>query len=759
MKAILVAQYGPPDGLQLQEVETPTPDDQEVLIKIYATTVTSGDVILRKMTGLKRFVFGRFFGLDKDKILGHELAGVVEAVGKDVTRFKPGDQVFASAGSTGGAYAEYICLPEDGMLAIKPANLSYAQAAAVPVGANTALHILRTAKIQSGQTVLIYGASGSVGTYAVQLAKHYGAQVTGVCSTTNLAWVKDLGADQVVDYTQGDFTQSGETYDVVFDAVGKLSSRRGRRALKAKGTYLSVRSPTSEKAEDLVILRELIEAGKIMPVVDRRYPLERAADAHAYVQAGHKRGNVVLLVVREEQAENPGPVHESAEPRADIARCHNGPNVIEIEGIGPAYARKLGAVGIVTTTSLLAVGATSWGREELAQETGISPKLISEWVHIADLMRIKGVGEEYSDLLKEAGVESVGALSNRDPKTLHAKLLQVNAQKRLVRRVPSLNAVESWIALARADGELPDLPQRYDESLQGGARAVKSDHTSRTRNQFTGGELGVTMGALARKLPASIHPRSSLDEIMNKASRPHNRDYVEDPFWVEEILRAAYDLGAGGVSFAEVTPDLVYAGKEAPYRYVIVLAKEMDKDKIASSPSIESGIETAYVTGVLGLLVNRLSDQIEQWGFDAVPAPAIGGPVDYPSLAKLAGMGEFGRHGMLISPANGACQRLAAVFTNLVLPVERSNSHAWVREFCASCGKCIRACPCGAIREESVPTKSGYSSCVETGKCLLYLVTHYGCSVCIKECPFTTVGYDQIKQGFERRFEGAGERQ
>jgi epoxyqueuosine reductase QueG len=199
-----------------------------------------------------------------------------------------------------------------------------------------------------------------------------------------------------------------------------------------------------------------------------------------------------------------------------------------------------------------------------------------------------------------------------------------------------------------------------------------------------------------------------------------------------------------------VTPDNVYADKEVPYRYAIVVAIGMDEDKIAEAPSIEFGLETAYKTGALGLLVNRLCDKIEEMGLDAVPGPAIGGAVDYPSLAWMAGMGEYGRHGMLISPLNGACQRIAAVFTNLVLPVEKSNPHRWVRDFCASCGKCIRACPCGAIREDALPTKAGHYSCVETGKCLFYLVTHFGCSICIKECPFTTAGYDRIKAAFEK---------
>lgn len=335
MKAVIYEKYGGPEVLQLKEVEKPYPNDNEVLIKMVATTVTSGDVRMRKPDPqiMVRLVGGIF--KPTKKILGVDIAGVIEEVGKKVTTFRKGEAVFGSVyEGKAGTYAEFACVPEDSVLAIKPANLSFQEAAAIFFGGHTALHFLRKGNIQRGHKVLIYGASGSVGTYAVQLAKYFGAEVTGVCSTSNLELVKSLGADKVVDYTKEDFTKNDERYHVIFDTVGKSPFMGCVRALKKNGIYLRsvhmsfiplllgllttlttskkvIGGVAGEHKKDLILLRELAEQNKLRPVIDRVYPLEQMVEAHHYVEEGHKKGNVVITMNHQLAQQNYAELHHT----------------------------------------------------------------------------------------------------------------------------------------------------------------------------------------------------------------------------------------------------------------------------------------------------------------------------------------------------------------------------------------------------------------------------------------------------------------
>jgi NADPH:quinone reductase-like Zn-dependent oxidoreductase len=323
MKAIVYEKYGHPSVLQVKEIEKPVPKENEVLIKIHATTVTSGDWRARSLNVPVGFglISRLFFGVTKPRqpILGTELAGEIEAVGKEVRKFKVGDQVFAFSGAKMGCYAEYKCMPEDGAIALKPSNLLFEEAAALSFGGITALDFFRKGKLKSGEKVLINGASGGVGTAAVQIAKHFGAEITAVCSTANVELVKSLGATQVIDYTKEDFTRNGETYDVIIDTVGTAPYSRCKDSLKKGGRLLLVLAglpamlqiplvsitsgkkiiagPAAERASDLHFLAELAKAGKFKPVIDRRYPFEQIVEAHSYVDTGRKRGNVIITLL------------------------------------------------------------------------------------------------------------------------------------------------------------------------------------------------------------------------------------------------------------------------------------------------------------------------------------------------------------------------------------------------------------------------------------------------------------------------------
>lgn len=304
MKAVVYTKYGSPDVLSLVKVDKPIPKDHEMLVKIKATTVTSGDVRLRTSDFPlpfwlpARLIFGLF--KPKKKILGHEFSGVVEETGNEITKFKAGDEVFGTTTMLKtGSYADYICVPQTwkhGVVSLKPFNFNFKESAALPIGCMTALFLLEKAKITSEQKVLVYGASGSVGTYAVQIAKHFDAMVTGVCSTSNLDLVKSIGADQVIDYTKQDYVLFDNDYDIVFDAVGKTTKSKAKKILKTNGNFVSVKMMTKEKQAHLFQIKEMAEKGKLKPVIDRYYALEDISAAHQYVDQGHKKGNVVIEI-------------------------------------------------------------------------------------------------------------------------------------------------------------------------------------------------------------------------------------------------------------------------------------------------------------------------------------------------------------------------------------------------------------------------------------------------------------------------------
>jgi NADPH:quinone reductase-like Zn-dependent oxidoreductase len=301
MKAVVYDKYGSPDVLELKKVDKPTPKENEVLIKVYATTVTAGDWRLRKADPFLARLFNGLFKPRRVKILGFELAGVVEEAGSKVSTFKKGDAVFASCGLRFGGYAEYTCLPANHLMAIKPSNMTFEEAATVPVGGLTALRFLRQGGIKPGDKVLIYGASGSVGTFGVQLARAFGATVTGVCSTANIPLITQLGAESTLDYTKDEHTTTPERFDIVFDAVGKAGKSQLRHLLKPAGKYVSVAGNAKAKDDDLTVLKNLIEAGKLITVIDKRYSLEQIREAHTYVESFRKKGNVVINVINNER--------------------------------------------------------------------------------------------------------------------------------------------------------------------------------------------------------------------------------------------------------------------------------------------------------------------------------------------------------------------------------------------------------------------------------------------------------------------------